>query len=223
MLGGRGGTGLPVGEEDVVAGGGAAGGGVDLELVEGVAPGGGALSAVHPDVAAGPGDRQGLDASGAGGRLVDRRPVGSVAGDLQAVALGVRGLPVEDDLSDRGARAEVDTDPLVVGEAAGPAGGGVAVDGGRGREGGLRAGGGGRLSLGDENGRGGGPFRGHGHREGEQEGHGGHDRQGTAQPWCSTGFHANSLLCEGMRPRERSPRRGERGRSGVNRQGFRLS
>lgn len=49
-----------------------------------------------------------------------------------------------------------------------------------------------KLSLGDENGRGGGAFRGDGHREGEQEGHDGHDRQGAARPWCSTGFHANS-------------------------------
>ena len=74
----------------------------------------------------------------------------AVGGGLDLEGLAVRGLPVQHDLADRlGAGPEVDLQPLRVGERAGPAGAGVAVDRGRGRDAAvLGGGGGGRAALG---------------------------------------------------------------------------
>ena len=109
-------------------------GGVHPELPQRVAVRGGAGGAVHPDVAAGPGDRQGLGAAGAGGGRVDRGPVRPVGRDLDLERGRVGRLPVQRHLADRLAGAEVDLQPLRVGEGAGPAGAGVAVHRRRRRE-----------------------------------------------------------------------------------------
>ena len=101
---------------------------VDLEFPEGVAVLGGAGGAVHADVAAGAGDVEGLVAAGAGGGGVDGCPVGVVGGYLDLEGGGVGGLPVEADLADALGRAEVDFEPLRVGERRGPSRSRVAVD-----------------------------------------------------------------------------------------------
>src|SRR3984893_9809683 len=119
---------------------------MDLEFPEGVAVLGGAGGAVHADVAAGAGDVEGLVAAGAGGGGVDGCPVGVVGGHLDLERGGVGGFPVEADLADALGRAEVDFEPLRVGERRRPAGAGVAVGGVR--RGGARVlgrGGGGGL------------------------------------------------------------------------------
>ena len=103
---------------------------VDLELPQAVAVLGGPGGAVHPDVAAGAGDVQGLGAAGAGGGGVDRGPVRAVGGRLDLERRRVRRLPLQHHLADRRGRAEVHLEPLRVAERAGPAGAGVAVHGG---------------------------------------------------------------------------------------------
>src|SRR6185437_10350752 len=100
------------------AGPGGASGGVDLELPQGVAVLGAAGGAVHADVPPGAGDRQGLGAAGAGGGGVDGGP-GRVVGrrlDLEGLAVG--GLPLQGDLADGLAAAQVHLEPLRVGEGA---------------------------------------------------------------------------------------------------------
>ena len=57
--------------------------------------------AVHPDVAAGAGDVQGLGAAGPGRGGVDRRPGRAVGRGLDLERRGVGGLPVQHDLADR--------------------------------------------------------------------------------------------------------------------------
>ncbi len=106
----------------------------DLELVQRVAVLGRPGRGVHPDVAAAAADGEVLDAAGAGGGGVDRRPVGAVRRGLELVGAGVRRLPVQLDPADRGGGAEVDPDPGRVGPGAGPAAVGVTVDDGAGRE-----------------------------------------------------------------------------------------
>ena len=83
--------------------------------------------AVHADVAAGAGDVEGLGAAGPAGGGVDGGPVGAVRRglDLERGRVGV--FPVERDLADGLAGAEVHFEPLGVGERAGPAGAEVAV------------------------------------------------------------------------------------------------
>ncbi len=126
---------------------------VDLELPQRIAPLGGPLRPVHPHVAARPGDAQGLGAAGARGGGVDRGPVHGVGRGLDLERGRVGGLPLQHDLADRRGAAEVDLEPLRVGERAGPPGSRVAVDGRRGREGGvLQRGRGGRLPLGQQGG-----------------------------------------------------------------------
>ena len=112
-----------------------AGGAEDLELPEGVAVGGGAGGAEDADVPSAAGHGQRLRAAGAGRRRVDVGPGVRVGGDLDAEAGRVGGLPLEADAAEGGGGAEVDLDPLRVGEGAGPAGAGVAVHGRGGREG----------------------------------------------------------------------------------------
>ncbi len=151
-LGGRGGGRVVQRRVGGVAGGaGAAGGPVDLELAQAVAVLGAADGPVHPHVAAGAADVQGLGAAGAAGGRVDRGPVGVVGRGLDLERLGVGGLPVQRHLADGGAGAQIDLQPLRVAERAGPAGAGVPVHRGRGRERGvLHRRGGGRLALGKQ-------------------------------------------------------------------------
>src|SRR5450759_3988187 len=97
---------------------GAGGPGVDAELPERVAVAGAADGPVHPDVAAATTDGEGLDATGAGGGGVDRRPVGGVRRGLDLERLSIGGFPVQDHLADRLGRTEVDLEPLrVAGQA----------------------------------------------------------------------------------------------------------
>src|SRR5262249_9999109 len=72
----------------------------------------------------------------AGGGGEDGGPGGVVGGGLDLEGLAVGGLPLQGDLADGLAAAQVDLDPLRVGERAGPAGPGVPV----GRVGGRAAG-----------------------------------------------------------------------------------
>src|SRR5258707_484079 len=97
----------------------------DPELPQRVPVLGGPGGAVHPDVAAGAGDVEGLGAAGAGGGGVDGGPVRAVGGGLDLEGPGVGGFPVQRDLADGLGRAEVDFEPLRVGERAGPPGAGV--------------------------------------------------------------------------------------------------
>jgi len=76
----------------------------------------------------------------------DRRPVGGVERDLDLVVLAGGVLPVELQLGDVIDRADVDVDPLGVGELAAPAGRAVAVAGvGSGERAVLQGGGEGRV------------------------------------------------------------------------------
>ncbi|EGJ79048.1 putative beta-1,3-glucanase [Streptomyces sp. Tu6071] len=225
VLRGRGGALLPVREEDVAARlrAARATGRVDLELPERVAVLGGALGAEDADVAARAGDVERLVAAGAVGGGADRRPLLAVGRDLDLVALGVGGFPAQHDLADRRAAAQVDLEPLVVAELAGPAGAVVAVDGGRGGEGTLLAGGGGGLALRDEYGRGGdGPAGGGHHREGEQERDGGEDGEDSSgegsSPAAGAGGHANSSVGGGGRAERALPPQGETRGGGSARQ-----
>lgn len=127
---------------------------VHLELPERVAVLGGALGAGQPDVPGVAAQRDGLGAALAVGGGVRGAPALAVLGELDLVALGVGGLPLEDDLGDGGLGPQVDLEPLRVAVGAGPARRGVAVD----CEGGggavvLLAGGGDVLVLRDERGR----------------------------------------------------------------------
>src|ERR1022692_2202069 len=99
---------------------------------------GGAVLAV---VGAGAGYGEGLGAAGAGGGGVDRGPGGAVGGGLDLEGLAVGGFPVQRDLADGLGGAEVDFEPLRVGEGAGPAGAQVAVHRVRGRGAGVLQGG----------------------------------------------------------------------------------
>jgi hypothetical protein len=76
----------------------------------------------------------GLGAAAAAGGGVDGGPVRAVGRGLDLERGGVGGLPLERDLADALRRAEVDLQPLRVGERAGPPGAGVAVHRRRGRE-----------------------------------------------------------------------------------------
>src|SRR5207237_7994284 len=99
----------------------------DLEFPQGVAVLGAAGGAVHADVPAGAGDGEVLGAAGSGGGGVDGGPGGVVRGGLDLEGLAVGGFPVQGDLADGLGGAEVDVEPLRVGEGAGPAASGVAV------------------------------------------------------------------------------------------------
>ena len=101
---------------------------VHAEFPQGVPVLGGPGRAVHPDVAAAAGDVQRLVAAGPGGGGVDGGPGRAVGRRLDLERGGVGGLPVQGDLADGLDRAEIDLQPLRVGERAGPAGTGVAVD-----------------------------------------------------------------------------------------------
>src|ERR1700733_9308480 len=85
--------------------------------------------AVHPDVAAGAGHVESLGAARARGGGVDGGPVRAVGRGLDRERGGVGVLPLQDDLADGLRRAEVDLQPLRVGERAGPPGAGVPVHG----------------------------------------------------------------------------------------------
>ena len=108
-----------------------AAGAVDLELPQRVAVDGAALGPVDAHVATAPRDAQVVDPPGAGGGGVDGGPARGVARDLDLVGAAEGGLPVEHHARDRVGGAEVHVDPLGIAERAGPAGGGVAVDGAR--------------------------------------------------------------------------------------------
>jgi len=124
----------------------AAAGGEDTELPQRVAVSGRPGGAVHADVAAGPGHGQVLGAARAGRGGVDRGPVGPVRRRLDLERGSVGRLPVQGDAADGLGRAEVDFQPLRVGEGAGPSGAGVAVHRVGGRVGAAFGGrGGGRL------------------------------------------------------------------------------
>src|SRR6266496_3210276 len=88
---------------------------------------GGPGGAVQAQVPAGAGNVQRLAAAPARLGGVDARPGGRVGGDLDLLRGGVGGFPGEYQLADLLGAAQVDPDPLWIGELAGPAGTGVAV------------------------------------------------------------------------------------------------
>ncbi|CAM5609205.1 hypothetical protein STENM36S_09028 [Streptomyces tendae] len=128
--GGGGGSALRgVGRVARAARGAAAGGAEDLELPQGVAPGGGPVDALHTDVAALARDVERVGAAVAAGDRLRVGPGAPVLGELDLVVLAVGRLPVEHHPGDGGGGAEVDLEPLVVARGRRPPGGRVAVDG----------------------------------------------------------------------------------------------
>src|SRR5262249_46823108 len=109
---------------------------VDVEVVQGIAVRRGPGGAVDADVPAGTGQARVIVAAGGCvcGGCGDRRPGGRVGRHLDLVVLAGRGLPVELYFGDVEGPAEIDIDPLRIGELAAPACGAVAIDRVPGRE-----------------------------------------------------------------------------------------
>ena len=210
--------------QPVAASGSAGGAGraVDLELPQRVPVLGRPRGAVHPHVPAAAGDVVGLVAAGTAGDALEHCPVGAVAGRLQLERGRVRGLPVQLDLGDRGDLAEVDLEPLRVGERARPAGTGrVAVDGRRRRRTGVLGGRrGGRLALREQPGGGIGRQGGDRRQPTHQGEHGGGDDHSDSAPPPGQDGDVHGLPLNALgRPRRR---RGTKEADAEGRDGFRL-
>src|SRR5882762_3018063 len=102
---------------------------VDREFPQRIAVRGGPGGPVHPDVAAGTGYREVVDAAVTGGGRVDRRPRCTVRRGLDLIRPAVRGLPVQGRVTDVVRLSEGGQQPLWIAERAAPSGAGVAVGG----------------------------------------------------------------------------------------------